>query len=594
MVWSLAPIGDSALLVECGQHIDDALNDAVHDVAGWIRGQGFEGCPDVVPAYASLVVHFDPTRWDAESLAARIRPYLNAPTVSTSQHGRLVTLPVHYGGEDGPDLADVAARCGLSAEALVDRHSAPAYRVAFLGFAPGFAYLGGLDPALAVARRDSPRPSVPAGSVGIGGAQTGIYPSATPGGWHLIGRTPLRLFDAHAEPPCLLQPGDRVRFAPMDTTLRQPRRAFPAHPREEPPQDVQRSLDVGGGRPQPAHAGLPEGAEDVRVDNALRIDATHLSANIAAAHGSPSGFHVEHPGLLSSIQDLGRFGYQHLGIGPGGVLDSVSHRIANWLVGNVTIALCGADFSAAIDDTPLPLWRPVHLLPGARIVVGSATRGARAYLAVEGGFDVPVVLGSRSTALRDGFGGFEGRALRHGDQLPVMTRPRRGRPLAGVVEQPARWSVDWPREQGPIRVLAGPHWEALTDASRQAFLTTDFQLTSSSDRMGARLYGPALVLSHPLECISAGVVTGTIQLPPEGQPIVLLADRQTTGGYPRIGEVVSADLHRIAQMRPGDAVCFTLCSLQEARDALERQTRALNLLRRAIDAKQQASDHAAG
>ena len=205
IAWSISPLGDSALLLQCEDRIDAADNEAVHAAARWIRDQGIAGCQDLVPAYASLAVHFDPRLWDVESLSSRLRWLPDEIQQITRQRDRVVTLPVRYGGDQGPDLDDVSSRCGLSPEAFIGRHSASEYRVLFLGFSPGFAYLGGMDPSLAVPRRSSPRRVVPAGSVGIGGAQTGVYPSATPGGWHLIGRTGTRLFVALGEPPCLLQ-----------------------------------------------------------------------------------------------------------------------------------------------------------------------------------------------------------------------------------------------------------------------------------------------------------------------------------------------------------------------------------------------------
>ena len=547
VVWNISPLGDSALLLECGDRVDHAVNDAVHTAARWIRGQELVGCPDLVPAYVSLAVHFDPARWDVESLSARLQPLFTEVGRTTSERGRLVTIPVRYGGEAGPDLMDVSSRCGLSAAAFIERHSAPDYRVMFLGFSPGFAYLGGLDPALVVPRRSSPRRAVPPGSVGIGGTHTGVYPSVTPGGWHLIGRTGERLFDAYAASPSVLQPGDRLRFQPVDQRPDEPRTA------------------------------------------------------VATSKGCAPGFAVEHPGLLSSLQDLGRPGYQHHGVAPGGALDPFSHRVSNWLVGNdagaatleitmvgprlvaqrhMTIALCGATFTATVDGAPLPMWRPVSVAKSAHIVIGTPARGARAYLAVEGGFDVPQVLGSRSTALRDGFGGFSGRALRQGDELPVAEAVS-GRQPSGAI----RWSVEPTRRDGPVRVLPGPQWELLTPESRQALLGSAFHATPHSDRMGVRLHWPTLALSNTLECLSAGVVSGTIQLPPDGQPIVLLADRQTTGGYPRIGEVISADLNRVGQLRPGDVLRFSLCSTQEARARLQDQAQSLEDLRKAISVR---------
>lgn len=208
---SLSLLGDSALLLSYGEAIEPGLNDRVQRLAALIRSCGLPGIRAVVPAYACLAVHFDPLLWAGPTLGAelcdRAREAGAAPVP-----GRTVIVPVLYGGEAGPDLAELAAHCRLTPEQVVARHAAPDYRVYLLGFVPGFPYLGGLDPALAAPRRATPRTRVPRGSVAIAGLQTGIYPLESPGGWQLIGRTPLRLFDPEAADPCLLRPGDRLRF----------------------------------------------------------------------------------------------------------------------------------------------------------------------------------------------------------------------------------------------------------------------------------------------------------------------------------------------------------------------------------------------
>ena len=170
---------------------------------------------EVVPGMNNLTIVFDPLDADYESLAAQLEAGWNAAG-SADAPGSTIEIPVRYGGEDGPDLAELAKHAGLSIDEVVKRHTEAEYIVFFLGFQPGFAYLGGLDPALHMPRRREPRLEVPAGSVGIGGAQTGIYPAASPGGWQLLGRTELRLFDPSRNPPTLMQPGDRVRFTALE------------------------------------------------------------------------------------------------------------------------------------------------------------------------------------------------------------------------------------------------------------------------------------------------------------------------------------------------------------------------------------------
>jgi KipI family sensor histidine kinase inhibitor len=214
---AIEPLGDGALLVRFGERIDAETNGWVHALADALRVRELPWLLDLVPAYAALALHFDAAafdpREDAHAHAAQVLRAAWATSSCTQPHaGRLVEIGVRYGGADGPDLAEVAQHAGLTVAEVVRRHAAPEYRVAMLGFAPGFPYLSGLDPALATPRLAQPRLRLEAGSVAIGGAQTGIYPQAGPGGWRVIGRTAARLFDPAREPASLLQPGDRVRF----------------------------------------------------------------------------------------------------------------------------------------------------------------------------------------------------------------------------------------------------------------------------------------------------------------------------------------------------------------------------------------------
>lgn len=211
----IVPAGDRALLVQLGDRIDPALHDRVLRLYASLQAEPPPGVEEVVPGYASVLVYYDPLATRPAALAGQLRRRLEALPALPLPPAALVELPVCYGGEFGPDLPEVARRTGLAPEEVVRRHAAPTYRVYCLGFLPGFAYLGGLDPLLAVPRRDTPRVRVPAGAVGIGGRQTGVYPVASPGGWHLIGRTPARLYLPERTPPCLLRPGDRVRFVPV-------------------------------------------------------------------------------------------------------------------------------------------------------------------------------------------------------------------------------------------------------------------------------------------------------------------------------------------------------------------------------------------
>jgi inhibitor of KinA len=217
----LVPMGDRALVIEFGERVDPTLSARIAAIAHSLRAAPPAGVLDIVPAYASLTLHYDPAAVESgdspyDALADQIGSWLHAASPDAADSGRLVEIPVCYGGEFGEDLDALARSHGLDPHEAARLHASAEYRVHMLGFVPGFAYLGGLDPRLATPRRDTPRPRVPAGSVAIGGEQTGVFPLATPGGWHLIGRTPLRLFLPERNPPCLLEAGDRVRFVSVD------------------------------------------------------------------------------------------------------------------------------------------------------------------------------------------------------------------------------------------------------------------------------------------------------------------------------------------------------------------------------------------
>lgn len=216
------PCGDSAVTVEFGDKIDEEINSAVHAFAAAVESLGCPAIREAVPTYRSAAVHYLPWLLDFQQIKALLAPLAQQAGGQAAREEPVVEIPTLYGGEHGPDLEEVAAHCGLTPDQVIARHSAPAYRIFMLGFTPGFPYLGGMDPALATPRRSQPRVSIPAGSVGIAGGQTGVYPIQSPGGWQLIGRTPLRLFDPALEPPILLKAGGRVRFVPIDEeTFRQ-------------------------------------------------------------------------------------------------------------------------------------------------------------------------------------------------------------------------------------------------------------------------------------------------------------------------------------------------------------------------------------
>ncbi len=329
---------------------------------------------------------------------------------------------------------------------------------------------------------------------------------------------------------------------------------------------------------------------------------------------------VQRPGLLTTIQDMGRPGRQHLGVPVNGVMDEISHRIANLLVGNdeseatleltvngptlrfdedAVIALCGANMGGAADGESLPWWRPVRVPKGTTLTFGRPEIGARAYLAVAGGFDVPAVFGSRSTALSGGYGGFRGRALKKGDVLALRApeeahTPRWVRLLIRHHHGLAypNWSVSrarMPYRVRPqvVRVLPGRHWQLFSVAAREQLTRALYRVALDSNRMGYRLEGAPLETRRAVDVLSEGVVMGAIQVPPGGDPIVLMADRQTTGGYPVIAVVASIDLPVVAQIAPGEDVQFRMITPAESYAASVVREHQLGRVKQALFAKLQ-------
>lgn len=279
-------------------------------------------------------------------------------------------------------------------------------------------------------------------------------------------------------------------------------------------------------------------------------------------------------GLQTSVQDAGRFGYRHLGVGISGALDTFSLHVGNALVNNpehiaaleialqgprlrfaqaTRIAITGADIEARVGGMAIPGWRPVDLPAGCELTLGACRRGARAYLALAGGIRVPDVLGSASTDLRAGFGGLDGRCLIAGDSLTL------GSAAPVEVSEPtiAHWWLDPQPDldfSGPAQIRVLPGRDVVEPAGQ--FSIDPFRVSAQSNRQGLRLQGSALTIADARERISEPVAPGTVQLPPDGQPIVLLAEAQTIGGYPCIGHVIRADMPRLAQLRPGDSLQF--------------------------------------
>lgn len=548
--FDVRPVGDGALLVDCGD-LTTAL--ALHDALSRARDDRALDIDELVPAARTVLVRGRDAAAQvagrgeigfAELWDAYVGEAVQAPTSES-----LIEVPVVY---DGADLDEVAQLTGLSAEEVVERHQAATYTVAFTGFAPGFAYITGGDPALQVPRRSSPRARIPAGSVGLAGSFSGVYPRESPGGWQLIGRTETPMWDLDREPPALLRPGAGVRFV---------------------------AVEAGDGAAAAAATATAErrgagaaGATDGDVD----------------APESAVALRVHDAGLQCLVQDLGRPGLAHLGVSASGAADRGATRRANRLVGNddttavleigmgafsaraertLVLGLTGATRSGTVTGVagarPIRTGVPFRVDAGDEVLLHPAEAGLRTVLAIRGGIAAPVTLGSAATDTLAGLGP---------DPVvsdsPVRVRmgavdAQRAAAVQDDADGEAREAARLPRsgDETVLRVRRGPRDDWFDDAAFAALAAQAWEVTPRSDRVGVRLAGDPLMRAAAYrdeELPSEGLARGAIQVPPAGQPVLFLADHPLTGGYPVIGVVIDADLDRAAQLPPGARVRFAV------------------------------------
>ncbi|AVT03522.1 5-oxoprolinase subunit PxpB [Paracidovorax avenae] len=517
------PVNLDALLVE----LDDLQQTlALH--ASLLRDP-IAGIEELVPAARTVLVRYRPA---AQGFAALVDAIARRDVRGAAQRSEtLVEIPVRY---DGEDLAEVAQRLGITPDEVVRRHTGSEYTVAFTGFAPGFGYLAGGDPSLDVPRRTTPRTRIPAGAVGLAGTFSGVYPQASPGGWQIIGTTPVAMWDIDRDPPALLQPGARVRFVDIATLPAAARDALEAMEPAAPP--------------APASASASAAPDAGAQGPALRV----LSA-----------------GLQTLFQDLGRHGHAGQGVSASGAMDRAACRAANRLVGNpsdvacletvqgglrlrsqgeTVVAVAGAQaplWCMATDGRrwPLPSYAPVALADGDELSIGEPLAGTRCYVAVRGGFRVAPVLGSCAT---DTLARVGPPAVAAGDLLPV--RVPQGLPAVGAAECPPGELPQAGREV-VLDCVPGPRTDWFTPEALALLASQRWQVTPQSNRVGLRLAGDTpLARAVQGELPSEGAVAGAIQVPPSGQPVLFLADHPLTGGYPVIGAVAPYHLDLAGQI----------------------------------------------
>jgi KipI family sensor histidine kinase inhibitor len=547
-VGEIRRLGDHALLIG----VPDAV--AARRLTRACTAARFEGVAEVVGGLATVMVSFDPRAGnvdDRRPALAHLMEEISGHPDAEDAGAVLVEIPCTF---DGPDLAEVASWAGSTPEAAVTMMTARPLTVAVVGFSPGFAYLAGLPAALRrVPRRSRPRPSVPAGSVALANGHAGVYPSATPGGWQLVGHTDEPLFTPWEPPYARLAPGDRVRFV--------------------------RSTAAAG----------PAARTSASADAPLRRTE-------APPAGARPVFEVDEPGLRSVLQDGGRKGLAALGVPAAGPADPDSFRLANELVGNPVgactleitargprlrclsptfVAVVGGSPDLRLQGQPMVAGRVVPVTAGQQLVVGPVRGGFRCYVAMAGGFVGPALLGSHSS---DQLAGLGPGPIRRGSRLwGAATVP----PLGDHLRLGASRGADQ-GEPVALRVVPGPHHERFAPGAFEALASMRFTVEAASNRVGLRLRGdprpPALLrmAGRPAELDSQGMVTGAVQVPPDGQPVILMGDHATLGGYPVVAVVAAVDHGVLGQCAPGTTVVLVPCGHDEAAEALRERRRALD------------------
>ncbi len=482
-----------------------------------LEADQIDGLEETVPAARTLMIRFRPETITAQALAANISKRDLSAKIAPSDE--LVEIPVQYNGED---LADVAELTGLTVEEVIQRHTNSEFTVAFCGFAPGFGYLVGGDPALHVPRRQSPRTRIPAGSVALAGAFSGVYPQNSPGGWQIIGTTPLKMWDIEREPGALFQPGYRVRFVDM-----------------------------------------AKGAVNVQTPQQTSA-ATKPMSSSADAH-----FEVLAAPMPALFQDLGRFGQTGQGVSASGALDRSAFNTANRIVGNpsntpcleitlggfsfkstsrAVIGIAGANCVITVQSGEQSFeaspYVPISLEPGDVVSFANPTKGMRSYLAVRGGFKVAAVLGSAAT---------DTLAVVGPDVVvagTILTLRHQKESLASVsIDEVPAFDLPKAGDVVTLDVVFGPRTDWFTQTGIDTLTSQHWQVTPQSSRVGIRLAGETPVeRKDSAELPSEGTATGAIQIPHSGQPVLFLADRPLTGGYPVIGAVAEYHLDLAGQI----------------------------------------------
>lgn len=569
--------GDKCMMVEFSKIIDEKINNAVLRMSKQLEEKKPSGVIEVIPTFRSLMIYYDSKIIDFNTLKELVKGLDINDAKENEKEKRTLLVPCCYGARFGTDLYEVEKYTGLGRDEIINIHSMPEYKIYMLGFLPGFVYLGGMDERIAIPRMQNPRLKILPGSVGIGGNQTGVYPIQSPGGWRMIGATPIEFYNPLRQKPILCEAGEYIKFVPITI---------------DEYYDIRRDI-------------LNENYfTEYVIEKADKTKRTEKIKNLCSQQKKKSDILIyeksikntdnkdtnnekdnnicicEIQGALTTIQDKGRIGFQKYGMSVSGAMDMQAYESANYLVGNendeavlemtlyggtyyfekdAVIALTGADMQAMVNDEPIKRYKPIKIKAKDRISIKMAKQGCRGYMAVSGGFMADKVMGSFSTNLKCKIGGLSGEAIKSGSKIKTGTPSK-------TFEELEKRELAIPQydEKIMIHVIEGPQEEYFTDKGIKSFYENEWIISAQSDRMGYRMEGGVIEAKNGTDIVSDGIANGSIQIPPNGKPIILLADRQTTGGYAKIATVCSFDLPKLAQAKAGDRVSFKKITVEKA------------------------------
>ena len=548
------PLGDHSLLIDFSESKNPLKE--IHGLSKLLFTNKPTWAAEIVPGLSTLVIQLsyrdqnpkqvrEQAIKELEKISTQLQKLKSTKVVASQIH----KIQVCYHSELALDLKQIAQACGLSIEETINLHKKNIYTADILGFMPGFAYFSGLNPKLHLPRLTSPRPIVPKGSEAIAELQTAIYPRPTPGGWNLIGRSPNVLFNAHKEPPGLFMPGDQMHI------------------------------------------------QEISLDQFNKLDASNHVAKIipplSTQKKNQASIEIKQSGTFTTIQDQPRSGLSHWAVGPGGASDLYSLELANALVGNALhtaaleitatgpslffsehtcVAWVGASCSGIVNGKPMPGNRPVWIAKGSTLQFSPLNPGLRCVLAIGGAMNLPTTLGSKGSHISADIGP---KRLLKGDIL-FLENPKAAlespylRDLYQANALPCfpKWQVRSPylptQKVTLIYCLPGPHLPFLTIKDREIFWSKIWKVSNRSNRMGIRLESDFQIKKALPNIPSQAITFGTVQFPPSQEPIVMLSEHQTTGGYPRLAEVIKADRAKLAQVKPGNQIQFVLIDLAKA------------------------------